>query len=179
MKIMSEKKKKNEERAIRGIDKENKGFEQKILDLARVTRVTKGGKRLRFRAAVAIGDKKGHIGFAIAKGADVTMAINKAVRLAEKNLIEIPIVNNTIPFQIEEKFKSARVLIKPAQEGKGVIAGGVMRSIFELSGVPNVVAKIISRTTNKLTIAYAVMSAIEKLNKYQEIKFKHKKESKK
>lgn len=176
---MPERKKKNEERAMRGADKEEKGYDQKILDLARVTRVTKGGKRMRFRAAVAIGDKKGHLGFGIAKGADVTMAINKAVRLAENDLVEIPIVNNTIPFQVEEKFKSARILIKPAKEGKGVIAGGVMRVMFELAGVPNIVAKIISRTTNKLTIAYAVMGAIERLNAYKEIKIAHKTVSKK
>lgn len=156
---MIEKKRKTEEKTAR--DFEKKEFEQKIVDLARVTRVTAGGKRLRFRAGVVIGNKNGKVGFGIAKGADVTIAINKAVKSAEKSMIEVPIINNTIPHEVNQKYKAARILIKPAKEGKGVIAGGVVRIVLEMAGIPNVVGKILSRTTNKITIAYTVMEALQ------------------
>lgn len=104
--------------------KEDKEFEQAIIDIARVTRVMAGGKRMRFRACVVIGDKKGRIGMGVAKGADVTIAVNKAGVLAKKKIISVPIINETIPHQVKVKFKAAQVLIKPAPKGTGVIAGG-------------------------------------------------------
>lgn len=137
-------------------------LKQVLIDLARVTRVTTGGKRLRFRAGVAVGDKNGRVGMAVAKGADVALAINKAVTKAKKRLIEVPIINETIPHQIQEKFKAAKVLIKPAPKGTGVIAGGSVRIILDLAGVKNVVAKILG-SKNKINNAKATIEALKSL----------------
>ena len=133
----------NKRRQSKGRPREEREFDQRIIDLARVTRVMAGGKRMRFRACVAIGDKKGKVGVGIAKGADVTVAINKAVNKAKKNMIVVPIVNETIPHMVLSKEGSAKVLIKPAPRGTGIKAGGAVRLIFELAGVPNVSAKIV------------------------------------
>jgi small subunit ribosomal protein S5 len=139
-----------------------KEFEQKILEIARVTRVTAGGKRMKFRACVIIGDKKGRVGSAVAKGSDVTQAVAKASTKAEKNLITVPLKNETIPYEIKEKFGAAVVLLKPAPKGTGVKAGGAMRSVFELAGVPNVVGKILG-SKNKINNSRATINALSKL----------------
>lgn len=144
--------------------KEEKEFDQNIIDLARVTRVMAGGKRMRFRACVAIGDKKGRVGIGLAKGTDVTLAINKAVNKAKKNLITVPMMNETIPHEIREKFKAAKILLKPAPQGTGVKAGGAMRILLELAGVPNVVGKILG-TNNKINNVKATIQALDKLKK--------------
>ncbi|MFA6534429.1 MAG: hypothetical protein WCT37_04655, partial [Patescibacteria group bacterium] len=137
-------------------------FEQKIVDLARVTRVMAGGKRMRFRACVAIGDRKGRVGLGMAKGQDVTMAIGKAVTKAKKDMVTVPFKNETIPFAVTEKFKAAQIILKPAAKGKGIIAGGALRIVLELAGVPNVAAKILG-TNNKVTNAKAIMLAFKRL----------------
>lgn len=142
---------------------EEKEFQQRVVDLSRVTRVTKGGKRLSFRAAVLIGDGKGRIGFAVEKGADVALATNKAFRKARKCLITIPLNQETVPSRARAKFGAAVVLIKPAPQGTGIKAGGPMRIIFELAGVSNVVGKILSTTKNKINIIKATLKAIEEL----------------
>src|SRR3989339_641311 len=110
-------------------DREEKEFDQKVIDLARVTRVMAGGKRMRFRACVAIGDKKGRVGFGLAKGADVSIAVEKAVTKAKKSLIKVPIVRETIPHAIFIKYKAARILLKPAPIGTGIKAGGPERQV--------------------------------------------------
>lgn len=145
----------------RGFDKE-KEFEQKILEVARVTRVTSGGKRMKFRACIIIGDKKGRVGCAVAKGVDVTQAVAKASSKAEKNLVTVPLKNETIPHEIKEKFGAAIVLLKPAPKGTGIKAGGAMRSVFELAGVPNVVGKIMG-SNNKINNSRATLNALLKL----------------
>ncbi len=142
-------------------DKE-KEFEQKILEIARVTRVTAGGKRMKFRACVIVGDKKGRVGSSVAKGLDVTAAVAKASTKAEKNLVTVPLKNETIPYEIKEKFGAAVVLLKPAPKGTGVKAGGAMRSVLELAGVPNVVGKILG-SKNKINISRATINALSKL----------------
>jgi small subunit ribosomal protein S5 len=142
-------------------DKE-KEFEQKILEIARVTRVTAGGKRMKFRACVIIGDKKGRVGMSVAKGLDVTAAVAKASTKAEKNLVNVPQKNETIPYEIREKFGAAIILLKPAPKGTGVKAGGAMRSVLELAGVPNVVGKILG-SKNKINISRATINALSKL----------------
>src|SRR3989338_6581507 len=119
------------------IRKEQPEFEQQIVDLARVTRVMAGGKRMRFRACVVIGDKKGRVGWAVAKGADVTIAVNKAVAKAKKNMIKVIFVKDTIPHQVEVKFKAAKLMLKPAVAGTGIIAGGAARSVLEMAGTGN------------------------------------------
>lgn len=137
-------------------------FEQKILDLARVTRVTAGGKRMSFRCALVIGDRKGRVGLGVAKGADVQIAVEKAYRQAKKNLIIIPLINETIPHAVHVKFGSASVILKPAPKGSGLKSGGAMRVVLEYAGVPNAVSKILN-SANKLNIAQATMCAIKKL----------------
>jgi small subunit ribosomal protein S5 len=144
-------------------------FEQKLLDLARVTRVTAGGKQLRFRACVAIGDKKGRVGIGVAKGADVAIAIEKAVKRAKKNLIEVPIVNGTIPFPIKVKHKAAKILLKPAGKGKGLVAGGVIRIIANLAGIENLSAKMLG-SNNKIVNAQATIKAFQKIKDIFEAK---------
>lgn len=145
-------------------------FEQRIVDLARVTRVMAGGKRLRFRASVALGDKKGRVGWAVAKGTDVAIAVNKAVNKAKKRIFKVRLVNNTIPHQIEKKFKAARVLLKPAKEGTGIIAGGAVRTILELAGIPNIYGKILGRTNNKINNITATFEALKSLKYPQDLK---------
>ena len=154
-------------------DKKNEEFESKLLDLARVSRMTKGGRRLRFRAGMVIGDKKGRVGFGIAKGKDVAQAIEKATKAAKKNLITIPIKNETIPHQTEAKFGAAKILLKPQRKGRGTVAGGTVRIICNLAGIKNISSKIIGRTTNKLSNAMATIEALKKLkskNKEQKTK---------
>lgn len=143
---------------------EEKEFEQRVVELSRVTRVTKGGKRMRFRATVLVGDKKGRIGFGVGKGADVAASNAKGARRARKNLIVIPMQNETIPHLVRAKFGAALVLIKPAPRGTGIKAGGPMRIIFELAGVPNVVGKILGTTKNKINIIKATLEAISRLH---------------
>lgn len=137
-------------------------FEQKMVDLSRVTRVTKGGKRLSFRACMVIGDRKNRVGFGVAKGKDVSMAIGKAVDKAKKNLIKVPIKNETVPHEIIHKFKAARVLIKPAKKGRGISAGGAVRTVLELSGIPNVTAKIMG-SNSKINNVRCVWEALRKI----------------
>ncbi|MBU2025708.1 30S ribosomal protein S5, partial [Patescibacteria group bacterium] len=118
-------------------------YEQKLLDLARVTRVVRGGRRFRFRATVAIGNKKGKVGMATAKGADVSDAISKAFNKAKKTLIFVNIHGDTIAHPVRAKFKSAKVLLKPARKGRGIVVGGAVRQIIELSGIHDLSAKIL------------------------------------
>lgn len=142
--------------------REPREFEQKTIDLARVTRVVAGGKRMRFRATVAIGDQKGRVGLGIAKGSDVSDSIQKAVTAAKKGMITVPIVNDTIPHQIVVKYGAAHILLKPAPKGSGVIAGGPVRAIMELAGVKNVVSKILG-SSNKINNVYALLKALKLL----------------
>lgn len=143
---------------------EEKEFEQRLLDLSRVTRVTAGGKQLRFRACVAVGDKKGRVGVGIDKGPDVSIAIEKAARQAQKNLITIAMVNDTIPHWVKEKYGAAQVLIRPAARGKGLVAGGVVRAIAELAGIQNITAKMLG-SNNKIVNARATINALARLKK--------------
>ncbi len=141
---------------------EPKEFDQRILSLDRVTRVTKGGKRMRFRATVIIGDHKGRVGYGVAKAADVSAAVNKAVTQAKKRLMTVPLVNETIPHQVESKFGASKVLMKPAPKGTGVKAGGAMRVVMELAGVPNIIGKLLGGK-NKINNTKATIEALGQL----------------
>jgi small subunit ribosomal protein S5 len=143
-------------------EREPKEFEQKILDLSRVTRVTAGGKRLSFRCALVIGDKKGRVGFGVSKGADVQIAIEKAFRQAKRNLLTVPLVDETIPHAILVKSGAAEVLLKPAPKGTGLKSGGAVRMLLAHAGVPNAVSKILN-SSNKINIATATMEALRLL----------------
>jgi len=140
--------------------KEPKEFEEAILQIDRVTRVVSGGRRLRFRISVVIGDQKGRVGFGVGKSAEVMVGIQKAVAQAKRNLINVPIFNGTIPHEMNSTFKSSRVLLFPAPEGKGVIAGGAVRRILELAGVKNVLSKV-HGSRNKLNVAVATIQALQ------------------
>ncbi len=140
-------------------------YEQKVLDIARVTRVTSGGKRFTFRTAIVIGNKNGKVGFGIGKGHDVAQSVDKAFRQAKKYLINVVLKGNSIPYQIEAKVNSAVVFLKPAAKGSGVRAGGPVRVIAKLAGIEDISGKIISRTNNKINIAKATISALMKFRK--------------
>lgn len=144
-------------------EKVNDGIDSKLLDLARVVRVTGGGKRLRFRAVVIAGDKKGKIGIGIDKGRDVSQAIEKATNKAKKNLVSIIMVDGTISHEVEAKVGPARILLKPQKKGRGLVAGGAVRAICELAGIKNISSKILSGSKNKLSNARATMAALKKL----------------
>ena len=141
--------------------REKPEMDQYILDLSRVTRVTKGGKHLSFRACVIIGDRKGKVGFGLAKGKDVQLGVEKAGHQAKKNTIIVPIVNETIPHPVAYKFKAATIMLKPAPKGSGIIAGGAVRALLELAGIPNVSSKILGKTKNKITILKAAFEALQ------------------
>lgn len=136
-------------------------YEQKVLDIARVTRVTKGGKRFSFRTTIAIGDGKGKIGLGMAKGKDVAQSIQKAFNRAKKNIITVPLVGGTIPYHVEAKFSSAKVVLKPSKSG--VKAGGPVRVVVKLAGITSLTGKLISRTNNKINIAKATIEALQKI----------------
>lgn len=140
---------------------EKSEFDQHILDLARVTRVTKGGKHMSFRACVILGDHHGRVGFGVAKGKDVQLGVEKAVRQAKKNIIRVPLRNETIPHTVVQKFKAANIIIMPAPKGSGIIAGGAARVVFELAGIPNISSKILGTTKNKIAIVKAAFEALQ------------------
>lgn len=138
-------------------------FEEQVLDIRRVTRVTAGGKRFRFRATIVIGNGRGKVGVGVAKGTDTQAAIEKARSQAKRNLVEVKLKEHTIPHEVEAKFSAARVLVKPAVSGHGLMAGGPARAVLSLAGVRDATAKFISPTRNKLTNALATIEALKKL----------------
>lgn len=140
--------------------KEKPEFDQQIVDLSRVTRVTKGGKQLSFRACVVLGNRKGRVGYGIKKGKDVQIAVDKAVNKARKNMINVPIIKSTVPHRVEAKYGAGKVMVKPAPIGSGIIAGSSVRVALELAGVPNVSTKILGRTNNKITNLKALFKAL-------------------
>ena len=137
-------------------------FDQKIIDIRRVTRVVAGGKRFRFRTTIVIGDGKGRVSVGVAKGLDVAQSVAKARLDAKKNLIFVKLDGQTIPHEVEAKFSAARVRLKPAIKGHGLRAGGAVRVVLSLLGVKDVTAKCLGRTPNKLTNALATIEALKK-----------------
>jgi small subunit ribosomal protein S5 len=151
-------------------DKPKSEFEETVLQVDRVSRTVKGGKRVRFRALVVIGNRKGKIAIGVGKAAEVAAAVQKATTIAKKNILEIPIVNDTIPYPIDISNGAAHIILKPAKPGTSVIAGGTIRVICNLAGIRNLVAKILG-TANKINNAQTMMLALEKITKdYKENK---------
>ena len=136
-----------------------KEFEEVVINIDRVARVVKGGRRFRFKALVVVGNRKNKVGVGVAKGADVQAAIAKATAIAKKHLVTIPVVNETSPHDMEVKLSGARVLIKPAAPGTGIIAGGVVRAVIGVTGIRNLLSKSLG-STNKVNIAYATVEAL-------------------
>ena len=140
-------------------------FNENVLDVRRVTRVTAGGKRFRFRATVIIGDGRGRVGVGIAKGLDVQQAVQKARSQAKREVISVPLKGRTIVHEVEAKFSAAHVRLKPAKAGHGLIAGGASRAVLSLAGIKDIAAKTLGRTPNKLTNALATVEALKKLRR--------------
>lgn len=141
---------------------EEKQFDERVVHIDRVARVVKGGRRFRFRALVVVGDHKGKVGIGLAKGADVTAAVTKATEVAKKHMVSIALDKGTLPHEAEAKVGGARILVKPASAGTGLIAGGVVRTILEVTGVSNVLSKSLG-STNKANTAYATLEALRQL----------------
>lgn len=142
--------------------REKPEFDQKLLNLARVTRVVKGGRRFRFRATLVIGNRKGKVGVGVAKGSDVSDAIKKAYNDAQKNMVVIELNGGTITHDVTAKLGSARVLLRPASEGRGVIAGGAVRAVVDLLGVKDIVSKSLG-ASNPLNVARVTIKALKML----------------
>ncbi len=144
-----------------------KEFEEQVVQIDRVARVVAGGKRLRFRAIIVIGNKLGKVGLGVAKANDVVSAVAKAKNSAQKNLIQVPIKNDTIPHEIYQTYGSARVLLKPAAKGTGIIAGGSVRIVASLAGIKNILGKILGskgKINNLKAVILALTSFIEGKN---------------
>jgi small subunit ribosomal protein S5 len=139
------------------------GYEENVLQIDRVARTMKGGRRISFRALVILGDGKGRVGFAVGKGREVALAIEKAKRKAKKQMHNIKIVNGTIPHSISVKFGSAKLILKPAPPGSSIIAGGAVRAVVEAAGIKNIVSKIFG-SSNKINNVKATMTALNRLS---------------
>ena len=161
---MEEKKeKKNSNRRSSAFGKPKPEFDQKILDIRRVTRVVAGGRRFSFSVALVAGDKKGSVGLGLGKAGDTSLAINKALRNAKKNMVKLKLTKTmSIPYEIEAKFASSRVALYP-NRGHGLVAGSVVRDIAKLAGMKDVTGKILSSSKNKLNNAKAVMAALKSI----------------
>lgn len=143
-------------------------FSEKIVQVNRVAKKTKGGNRIGFSVVVVVGDKKGRVGVGLGKAPDVSPAIRKAVSYAKKHLINVPIVKGTIPHEIFIKKGAAKILLKPASLGTGVIAGGAVRAVVEACGIKNVVSKVLG-TKNQASNVYATLEALRKLRTFKKI----------
>ena len=159
---------KRPERRDRAPKKEASEFDKKVVSVRRVTKVVKGGRTLRFSALVVVGDRKGRVGLGIGKSKEVSSAIEKATTIAKKNMKLIPIVNDTIPHEIIGKFSATSILMLPAPDGTGVIAGGSARAVIELAGIKNIVTKR-HGSSNKINCVKATMEGLLNLKTKEEI----------
>jgi len=142
-------------------------YQHRLIDLRRVARVVKGGRRFSFRATVVAGTRQGSVGIGVAKGTDTALAIEKALRAAKQSLISVPMTKTrSIPLEVEAKFGSSRLILKPAREGRGLVAGGAVRVVLNFAGIENASAKLLSRGTNKLNNARATIMALKKISSY-------------
>lgn len=149
--------------------KEKDAFVEKIVQIRRVTRVVKGGKKLSFRSTIVVGDENGKVGVGIAKSTEVPASIKKASNIARKNMIDVNVVNGTIPHDVIGKLGASKIFIKPAPKGTGVIAGGVVRIVLELAGIHNVLAKSLG-ASSPINNAYATIDALKNLKTLNKIR---------
>lgn len=143
-------------------------WNEKVIQISRVTKVVKGGKKLSFRSVVAVGNGKGQVGVGIGKSNEVIGAIQKGVAAAKKNLITVPIFKTSIPHMIIGKANSGKVILKPAAEGTGIIAGGAARSILELAGIGNILCKSLG-SDSPLNVARATINGLSRLRRFSEV----------
>ncbi len=146
-----------------------KEFDDEVIEIARIARTVKGGRRIRFRAAVVLGDRRGRVGIGVDKANEVMIAVNKAKTKARRSLSTIPIIDETIPFAIDYKYRGAKIRLLPASEGTGVIAGGAVRSVIELAGIKNLLSKIMG-SKSKINNIKATYLALKKLGLLYEMK---------
>lgn len=139
-------------------------IEKKVLQIDRVSRTVRGGRRIRFRALVAVGNHAGRVGIGVAKGPEVALAVEKATKIAQKQMIEVPIINETITQPIRISQGSVEIILKPAKPGTSIVAGGAIRTICELAGIKNIVGKILG-TANKINNSKALIFAFDKISK--------------
>ncbi len=140
----------------------DKEFDESVVEIKRISKKNKGGNTIRFSALVVVGDKKGRVGVGISKAPAVASAIKKSIRAAKAKLLVVPMRSTTIPFSINIKFGAARILLKPAPPGSGIIAGGAIRVVLEAAGIRDAVGKILG-TRNKTANVYTTVKALEKL----------------
>lgn len=145
-----------------------KQFDEEIINIGRVTKVTKGGRHFRFSATVAVGDRKGRVGIGTGKANEVPDAIKKAVAAATKNVIKVSVVNGTIPHEATGVEGASKILLKPACDGTGVKAGGAVRAVVELAGVKNILSKSLGSNT-KVNMAYATLKALRSQRTVEEV----------
>lgn len=149
-----------------------KEFDETVVQINRISKKTKGGNQIRFSALMVVGDKKGKVGVGLAKAHDVRNAIRKSIEAAKRKMIVVPIKGTTLPYSVHEKYSAAKVLLKPAPPGSGIIAGGPMRVVLEAAGIRNAVGKILG-TKNKVSNVYATLKALETISNLVNMKQKN------
>lgn len=150
-------------KTMRSTEREVKEFDERVVEVQRVSRVVKGGRRIRFRALVVIGDHKGRVGTGVAKANEVAEAVRKAVSQAKKNLVNVPIIDGTIPHEVYSKFGASRIMLRPAAPGTTIVAGGSVRVVAELAGITDLLAKI-NGSKNKINNVHATLQALTSFN---------------